>query len=155
MELETDLLADLIAQKHRCLVALREMGFRQRELIRQGEINRLLDLLSGRQHAMAELQRIERKLDPFRRQDPEARSWRSADDRRRCAELAAECETLLSEIIGQEKQSESELVQKRDEVANRLQGVHAASQARGAYTAAPRPEGTRLDIVSDTQELPR
>jgi len=150
METKTDLLADLIARKHKCLLGLREMGHRQMELVRQGEISGLLDLLSAKQKAMAELQRIERGLDPFRGQDADARRWRTPEARSQCARHLAQCEALLAEIVDQEKQSESELVRRRDEVAARLEGAHAASQARGAYTTAPGPEGSRLDLLSDT-----
>ena len=152
MELETDLLADLIARKHTCLVGLREMGRVQMELVRQGEITRLLDLLSTKHKAMAELQRIEAALNPFRGQDPGARRWRTPEARCECARQLTQCEALLGEIVDQEKRSEAELVRRRDEAAVRLQGAHAASRARGAYTATSGPEGSRLDLLSDTQE---
>jgi hypothetical protein len=150
MELETDLLADLIARKHACLVGLREMGRLQMELVRLGEITRLLDLLATKQKAMAELQRIERALAPFRGQDPDGRHWRTPDARAACARQLSECEALLGEIVEREKRSEREMVRRRDEAAARLQGAHAASQARGAYTATPGAEGSRLDLLSDT-----
>ncbi len=150
MQFQTDLLADLLTRKHRCLVELREMGLRQLEFVRKGEINRLLDLLSAKQSAMVQLQRIERELDPFRDQEPESRQWRTPADRRRCAEFLTQCETILAEIIGQEKRSESELVRRRNEVATQLQGAYTASKAHGAYTSAPGPEGVRFDVVSDT-----
>ena len=151
MKLETDLLADMIGQKYECLVGLRDMGRRQWELIQAGEITRLLDLLSAKQGAMAELQRIERALDPFRSQLPDARRWRTSETRRQCAEQLATCEGLLREIVEQEKQSESELVRRRDEAAARLQGAHAASQARGAYHAASVSQGVQIDLLSDTR----
>jgi hypothetical protein len=126
------------------------MGLRQLELVREGKVNLLLDLLSARQRAMLHLQKIERELDPFRTQDPESREWRTAADRERCAGLLAQCESLLAEIIAQEKQSEREMVRRRDEVAGRLQCVHTGREVHGAYFSAPGPEGTRLDVVSDT-----
>lgn len=150
MTLETDTLADLIARKQQCLLGLREMGRRQRELVQRGEITLLLDLLSCKQGALFELQRIERALDPFRHQDPEGRRWRSADDRRCCAGRLAECESLLGEIVEQEKQSERELVRRRDEAAARLLGAHSASHARGAYTSSFDPHGTQLDLLSES-----
>jgi len=150
MELETDLLAELIARKHACLARLCEMGRVQMELARQGEITRLLHLLSTKQKAMAELQRIEKAMNPFRSQDAGARRWRTPEARRECARRLAECEALLEEIVDQEKRSEAELVRRRDEAAARLEGVHTARQARGAYTARSAPEGSRLDLLSDT-----
>jgi hypothetical protein len=95
------------------------------------------------------LQRIERTLDPFRGQDPEARRWQSPQHRGACAEQVQQCEALLAEIISQENCSERALVRRRDEVALRLQGAHLAGQARGAYTAEP-PHGVgQLDLLSE------
>ncbi len=107
----------------------------------------LLDVLSAKQQMIVELQRIERGLDPFRTQDPEQRSWRSPDERTRCAEQLNRCEALLAEIVRQEKHSERDLIRRRDEAAARLEGVHAASQARGAYLAR-QPAASGLDLTS-------
>lgn len=150
MELETDRLADLIGRKHECLLGLREMGRRQWELVAAGEITRLLDLLASKQNAMADLQRIERALAPYRGQSPEQRVWRSEETRRACADRLAACERLLGEIVAQEKRCESELVRRRDEAAARLQGAHAASQARGAYQTMPAEQGMQLDLQSES-----
>jgi hypothetical protein len=149
MEFETDLLADLIARKHRCLLDLRDLGRRQIELIERDEITRLLDLLSAKQSALTQLQRIERELAPFRGQDPEGREWRAPEARGQCARQLSECEALLGEIVGQERRSERELVRRRDEAALRLQGVHTASEARGAYVGTSDLQGRQLDLLSD------
>jgi hypothetical protein len=146
---ETDLLAELIRSKHACLIRLREMGRRQLELIERGEITPLLDLLAEKQRSIMELQQIERDLEPFRGRDPDHWRWRKPEDRSRCAEQLRECEALLSEIVGQEKRSEKVLSRRRDEAAKRLQGVHLAGQARGAYTAGPESQISQLDLSSD------
>lgn len=147
MLLSTDLLGDLIRRKHNCLLHLRDLGQRQLGLVRQGSMDELLDVLAAKQHLLVELQRIERGLDPFRKQDPEARSWRSPEDRQRCAEELARCDALLAEIMTQEKQSEQELIRRRDEAARRLQGAHTAAQARQAYAGDP-PATAGLDLTS-------
>ena len=56
---------------------------------------------------------------------------------------------MLEEIIAQEKQSEEVLSRRRDEAAARLQGMHAAGQARGAYTAPSQPGFSQLNLLSD------
>jgi hypothetical protein len=149
--LETDLLADVIHRKRRCLEQLRDLGRKQLELIHLGNITSLLDVLAVKQQMLLQLDRLERQLDPFRSQDPERRPWRTPDDRRACADDLAQCESLLVEIMRQEKQGERELVQRRDEVAEQLQGTHTAQQARDAYLArspvAPIPRG--LDLSTD------
>ena len=148
--LQTDILAQLICAKRECLLQLRELGRRQLDLIEAGEMAALLEVLATKQRSLEQLQRIEKALDPFRDQDPQQRRWRSEEDRRRCAEQLQECETLLGEIVSQEKCSEGELIHRRDVAATRLQGVHLAGQVRGAYTASPAEHVSQLDLRSET-----
>ncbi len=147
--LETDLLSDLIQRKRSCLVQLRDMGGKQIELVREGNITDLLELLAAKQHVLIQLQQVERQLDRFRGEDPQKRHWRTPQERQECAGGLAECERLLAQIVVQEKQSEQELIRRRDEAAAQLAGVHTASQARGAYLAQARAGAGELDIVSD------
>ena len=147
---ETDVLFDLIRAKRECLVQLRDIGCRQLELIEAGAMTALLDLLAAKQRTIAQLQRIEKALDPFRGQQPERRPWRTPEDRQRCAEQLKQCETLLTEILDQEKQSENVLVHRRDEAAARLQGAQLAGQVRGAYIAEPHQTISQLDLLSET-----
>jgi hypothetical protein len=148
--LPTDLLAELIQRKHACLVELREMGRRQFETVVEGSITALLDVLAAKQRVLGALQAVERELDPFRGQDPHQRPWRSPEARQACAATLAQCEALLGEILAQEKQSERELVRRRDEAAARLRGIHAAGQARGAYLPGPHFAPGQLDLMSET-----
>ena len=76
----TDTLAELIEAKCRRLASLRELGRRQLALIEEGDMNALLDLLTTKQRSLIELQRIERALDPFRGENPDARRWRSRSE---------------------------------------------------------------------------
>jgi hypothetical protein len=149
-KLETDILADLIRAKRACLVRVRDMGRRQLELIDGADMTGLLDLLSVKQQALTQLQRIERTLDPFRGQDPGQRIWRSPQERQNCAAQIQQCEALLAEIISQEKCGESALMRRRDEAAVRLQEVHLAGQARGAYSAQPHDAINQLDLLSES-----
>ena len=115
--LETDVLAELIRSKCACLRQLCDMGQRQLELIDQGNMTALLDVLAAKQRVLWRLQQIERALDPFRDQDPDQRHWRTPELRRRCAEEVKQCEALLGEIVSREKLSESALIRRRDETA--------------------------------------
>jgi hypothetical protein len=146
---DTDILADLVRAKRSCLIQLRDAGRRQLELIDGGNMTALLDLLAAKQRTIVQLQRVERALDPFRGQDPDARRWRTPQDRAACCEQLQQCETLLGEIISQEKCSESNLTRRRDVAAVRLQGAHLAGVARGAYTAQPQTNVSQLDLLSE------
>lgn len=144
--LETDLLSDLIHQKRSCLVQLRDMGGKQLELVRDGDITHLLELLAAKQHVLAHLQQVQRQLNHFRNDDPETRVWRTSQNRQQCAGEQAECERLLAQIVIQEKQSEQELIRRRDETAAQLAGVHSAGRARGAYLAETGVGVAQLDL---------
>ena len=148
--LESDLLADLIVRKRDCLVQLRDLGPRQLALVREGSMTTLLDLLSAKQRLLLELQRLERQLDPFRGQDPDARRWSTPETRQQTARRLAECETLLAQIVRQDKECEEELIDRRRRTAIRLQDVHAAHRARGAYLAPGSGVAARLDLSSET-----
>jgi hypothetical protein len=154
-DLSTDILMQLVRARYTCLVQLRDLGRRQMELIDQGNVTGLLDVLTVKQKPLHDIQRIEKALDPYRDQDPEKRQWRSGEDRAACARLIEQCSALLKEIVTQEKRCEETMVEKRDATALQLQRLRAAGQAHGAYTAATRSTGypgagmRQLDLTSE------
>lgn len=147
--LETDVLAEIIHRKTRCLAQLRALGEKQLASTMSGSMSDLLDVLALKQQVLLQLQRIERELDPFRDQVPESRRWASPQARQQCAADLAECEAILADVVRQEKQSEQELVRRRDEAAAQLRGTQSASQARRAYLA-PTAGPSQLDLSSGT-----
>jgi hypothetical protein len=134
--LDTDVLAQLVADKLECLSQLRALGVRQLEAIAADDLTALLRVLAGKQRLLARLQELEPALAPFRDQPPEARVWRDPADRQRCARMAELCAALLAELVEQERQSESRLLVRRDQAAAQLQGLHRRGEAQAAY----RPE---------------
>jgi hypothetical protein len=147
--LETELLAELIGQKQQVLEQLRELARRQTDLVGEGDMTKLLSVLAAKQSRLNELQAVERRLDPFRHQEPDSRQWPSPDDRQRARQAAERCEALLSEIVLLEKHSQSDLIRRRDEAAARLQGTHSAAVARSAYVASPPLASGQLDLSSE------
>jgi hypothetical protein len=147
---ETDLLAELVDRRHAVLLALRDLTRRQFAHAGAGETTALLGVLASKQSLLEELQATDRRLDPYREQDPEARRWRTPDDRRRCQQAAAGCTALLSEIVLLEERSAADLVRRRDQAAERLQGVHAADTARAAYARPTSTGRSQFDISSES-----
>ena len=148
-EFDTDLLAELVTRRRECLLKLRAMVGKQLELATGGSVSALLDILSSKQRVIVELQDVEKALSPFRNQDPDQRRWRLPQARQRCARQLAECETLMGQIMLEEKKSELEMVRRRDETARQLQGAHQAGRARGAYAAQPQSAARQIDLSSD------
>jgi flagellar biosynthesis/type III secretory pathway chaperone len=136
--LTTGRLSELISTKRAILAQLREIGQRQTELAASGDIGPLLSLLGAKQSLIATLQDLETALKPHYAEDPEKRAWRSADERAACAEQVAECNALLEDILRLEKMGAEKITARRNEVAQQLQQVHAASQVRSAYESQRR-----------------
>lgn len=149
-DLSTDHLQQLIQQKHDCLMQLHKLVGEQAARIEADDMTQLLKVLAAKQQMLNTLQTIERQLDPFRGQDPTARTWRSPEDRQRCARLAQRCEAILADVIRREKQGEAQLTQRRDEAAALLQGMHNAGRARGAYRGSDVRDAASIDLTSDT-----
>lgn len=150
--LPTEILTKLVRARHACLVQLRDLARRQMELIDQGNAGALLDLLAIKQKPLHDIQRIEKALDPYRSEDPEKRQWPSAADRAACAQMVAECDAMLKEIVCQEKRCEETMVQRRDATAVQLQRLRAAGQAQGAYAASAMRGyvgSSRIDFTSE------
>lgn len=133
---ETKQLADLVQRKLEVLTLLVRLGRQQLALIEAGEMEVLMKLLGAKQALLSQLQELERQLDPFRADDPEARAWSSAAARAACQKQAEECGQRLAEVIQLEQQAERQMTQRRDSAAARLQGVHSATEARHAYAAS-------------------
>ena len=146
---DTDLLAELVGKRHGCLRQLRDVGRRQVEVVAAGDMELLLKILAAKQRLLDALLVVEKGLAPFHEQDPESRAWRSPEARQRCAATAAECDRLLTEIIGQEKQSESDLIRRRDEAAARLQDCQAAAAATGAYARQTPRSPSQFNLSSE------
>jgi flagellar biosynthesis/type III secretory pathway chaperone len=148
--LETHLLAELIGRKHDCLAELLELGRQQTAIVSDGEISQLMVLLAAKQRLIDQLREVEGELDPFRSQQPHQRIWASVQARDRCAEMLNRCDEMFREIMAREKQSENRLIERRDEVAQRLVGTNASAHARAAYLADMPPSASCLDFTAES-----
>ncbi|MCI0359252.1 MAG: hypothetical protein L0211_12300 [Planctomycetaceae bacterium] len=132
-ELDTDLLAALVAARLKILELLVQLAREQLVLADRGATSQLLKLLAAKQAVLAQLRAVQSRLDPFQLQDPEARLWRSPADRQRCQQEARRCEELLAESMRLEQQSELAMVHRRDRAAGVLAGAASATEAHAAY----------------------
>jgi flagellar biosynthesis/type III secretory pathway chaperone len=149
--MSTKQLAERIRQKHDVLAQLLQLGRQQARLVCADDVNNLLTLLTAKQSLLNQLQTIERHLEPFRRQDPERRVWATPGERTECADLVRRCESLLAEIVQVERQSEEEMVRRRDAVAARLEETGSATEARKAYLPPIDSQPGRLDLCSESK----
>ena len=148
--MDTDVLAQLINAKLELLSQLRQLAVRQAELIEAADMSRILSLLAVKQRLLNTVDDIERRLDPFRQQDPEQRVWQSPEHRQRARDASARCDVLLQEVIAIERQGETYLTRRRDQAADQLQGVHRSLQVAKAYLATPDHSGQQFDASCET-----
>ena len=148
--MDTEVLAQLIGNKHELLLQIRQLSARQVEFVEADDMARMIRLLAVKQRLLAAMEETERRLDPFRREDPEQRVWKSPAHRQRAQETSARCDALLQEIMSMEKGCESHLFRRRDEAAGQLQGVHRSAQAATAYLGAPDASGRQFDASCET-----
>jgi hypothetical protein len=143
---DTAILSERIYQKHELLVQLRDIGLCQLELIASGDMNRLLRVLAAKQRLLGILQAVERSLDPFRSDDPDRRIWKSPADRQQCAQTADRCAALLRIIVEQERESESQMIVRRNETARRLRGIQDVADIHRAYANDVVPTAGQIDL---------
>ncbi|HEX7378391.1 MAG TPA: hypothetical protein VF278_14830, partial [Pirellulales bacterium] len=89
---DTDLLLQLAGRRLSALEQLHALGRRQIELIATGDMTLLMQVLAAKHNVLAELQQTEKRLDPFRGQQPEARRWRNEALRACCAEVVSKAD---------------------------------------------------------------
>lgn len=144
-------LAGLIEEKLRLLEEIRQLGYQQWQWITSDEMEKLLNVLAAKESLVRRLHEVERRLDPFRHQDPESRLWSSPHHRARCRQMAEQCEAVLAEIVFWEKQGEQELLRRRDEAAARLQALESQTLACRSYLPQNGPAacGQQLDLASE------
>lgn len=145
----TEQLARLIRGKLEVVEQIHSLTRHQRELVDRGEMTDLLALLSSKQVLLTQMQTIEKGLNPYRKEDPQSRTWSDPHERRECAAQAERCESLLAEIVQLERESTQRMTKKRDKVASQLVHSHSAEEATHAYGTPPNRAGRGIDLVSD------
>ena len=146
MTTSTDKLTALIAAKLQLVELLARLGRRQLELIDGGDMVGLIKLLAAKQTVLEQLQAADRKLDPFRQEDPEKRLWRTAAERAACQSQADRANGLLAEAMELEKQAEAAMLRRRDAAALALDAANAANDAHLAYAPQGAPPVTTLHV---------
>jgi hypothetical protein len=148
--MDTDVLAELIDAKHELLCQIRQLAGRQAEVIVQGDMTRIMSLLAVKQRLLNSIEQLERRLDPFRQQEPEQRQWQSPAHRQRAREASTRCDALLNEIMAVERTCETQLLQRRDLAADQLRVAHFSMHAANAYLPSGDSAGGQFDVSCET-----
>lgn len=121
------------ADRRQCFAELLELSRQQLGLVESDDYTRLLTLLGGKQQIIHRLEalggRQPRLWDDWR----EARDGLAPAARGACDQVLAETETLLAQLLEQERVSTETLKARRDETACELRTVAAGSRVNQAY----------------------
>ena len=129
----TQLLYDLILEQRKILLELKHFAETQLQIVQENELGKLVSLLATKQQAIQRLQDVDRRLNPFRDQDPDSRQWSSTEQRDECRRMAKECPRLLADVMKLEQASEEILTQQREQVTQQVDQSVARSQAAASY----------------------
>jgi hypothetical protein len=137
-----------VERKHELLVRLDELSRRQMTLLDEDQAERLLDLLSERQHVIDQLQRASAALEPLRT------AWNAAaaglpdgeqEPIRRGLEAIA---ALMDQIGTRDDDARRRLSRRRDEIGIELAGI---GRGRGALAAYARAAGVPPPSFQDRE----
>lgn len=147
---ETDQLVQLIDKKHEVLTQLLTLSQYQLRLAGHSDfIDDLMRVLAAKQTLIERLTHIDRTMDPFRQQNPEARVWRSASERTQCSQKAQHCEVLLTELKEIEQKSTEIVTTHRDEISRMLQETHTSADSASAYHDMNVPTSRGFDLTAE------
>lgn len=147
--MDTDRLIQLINAKHSVLAQLHELAQRQFVLAGEGDAAALVTLLAVKQRLLDTLSALEERLDPYREQDPQTRTWKSVEERAGCAGVAENCRTLLNEIMLLDQRGMELLKARQQQTLHTIHAAHDAANARSAYCEhqQPLPTSQQFDMA--------
>lgn len=155
MNTDTKELTQLVLKRLGILERLWAISKKQLDGIRDGGMEVLFDILARKQSMLHELETVERALDPYRATPPDQRLWDSEEEREKCRQLIANCETMLKRILQCDRTSEQEMIARKSEVEEQLKRLDSArvtSEYVRQTTRAPkdgdREEHRRFDMQS-------
>ncbi|HEV7282503.1 MAG TPA: hypothetical protein VGN57_20030 [Pirellulaceae bacterium] len=144
----TDLLADLMTQRLGTLDELVKLARRQRELAQEGSLVGVVEALNAKQPLVDQLLAIERALDAYRDDDPEARVWRSDELRSRTRRMGELSQPLLAETLTIENECERLLTVLKEDVGTQLGASQGVDLARRGYAGKTARRGS-LDLSTE------
>lgn len=135
LQREARQLTDLLTQQRDLYRQLREMAKGQSAAIEQDEPEALLRVLAHRQRLITELNDVNTQLEPFRSRWDELRESLSAAERIRTAELVAEVQSLLGDILRQDEADSDALQTKSADTRQQAASASVGQRVNAAYAA--------------------
>lgn len=140
---------ELIRKEEGVLRRLAAASIRQLEIVRSGDMTRLLELLAQKQRLMDEFDAVKRQLVPFRDIPPSDRRWRDDEERRETGAAVNRCTRMLEEILRNDRRSTEELAERKTDVEEQLRRIRQGAQVNASY-AKQTPEGNILRFQIDS-----
>ncbi len=147
MALSTDEFAAALGEQVTCYRRLLRLSGAQHECVAQGQTDKLLDILQGRQRELEKITEIEARIRPLKRDWPAVAESLDADERASAEALLAESRSLLAEITRADQDDALVLQQRKLSLGRQLAQANVGRAVNRSYAAAAygRP-GPRMDV---------
>jgi hypothetical protein len=132
----TKKLQELGSLKLHLLRSARELSIQQFEVMHSDDVTTLLTVLSRKSELLDTLRTLQKDLDPYREQQPEARHWDSEEERLACRKTFEEIDRLLEELTQMDNQAIEQMTQQRDAMASQIAQFATAEAVQNAYASS-------------------
>lgn len=138
--------SELIQEEESILTRLFLLSSKQLEIVRDGNITKLLDFLIRKQSVVNEFEQINALLKPFRDIPPEDRQWSSERERQRTEESLERCKEFLEQIVANDELSTGELVEQKYETGRQLRELKKSATVNASYAKQAVPVVTQENV---------
>jgi hypothetical protein len=128
-------LLELLGQEQACYTSLLDLSRRQRSVIEEHDVDRLLVLLGQKQQILTRVAGIEEQLRPYKERWKSLHESLDADDRQVLDLALSTVGELLSELIELEKASEQLLKGHRDRTLDELAATTHGTTVHQTYAS--------------------
>jgi len=129
----------LMQSEESVLTRLYSQSLTQLEIVRSGDVVRLIEFLARKQQTVAEFEELQERLAPHRNLAPEQRKWKNEEERKQTEELINRCGELLKMIVENDTASTGELSSQKDEVEKQIKRIQQNVQVNASYAKQAAP----------------
>jgi len=132
---------ELIRSEEELLKRLLLVSQRQLEIVEEGNVTLLMQLLGQWQQLWNEFELLEQQLAPYKGIPPERRVWKSAEERQLTESALNRCKELLEKIMENYEKGTPKLEEQRDVVKEQLDRVQRGRKVATVYERQSQPPG--------------
>ena len=144
-------LSEIVATRHAIVTELLELGLLQKEAVKSGHMNQLMQLLAKKQQPLQTLTELSTKLSVAIDDDAEKRLWDDSSKRDACREQHDQAERILAQVMQLESECEAMLSDRRSSIEQDINRTDGAMMANQGYTQSNSQSGRGVSLDLSSQ----